>query len=623
MTISLRQALIWGWLTVSGAALSGCTQVDDHYRVLPLTDPACQQGDIDLGARNAEGRKRFRSQVRCAYQGHKLPQPDPQDVPAGWATLAQAAGHTLSEPDRYDLAFVEIRDNGREHAPDQLRTLHTALRDKDKAGQQNVVVTFVHGWRHDAGIRDGDIQKFRMVLGYTRAALNSRCIDSGAYCNASLTGVYLSWRGRSFAEPALGADGGMNPFGLGAFPTIWDRKDKSDALAKGPESTMSQVLATIQQPLSLSPGNPKADKMLVIGHSLGGNILASVMEGRAIKAIDRHSLPTPGADNARAMPPLLGDLVVLLNPASEAANWTSIQRRMRQRADLSDDQNQVAVGTDYPNNSFRQNLLRWQTMFPQNQRPIYISMTSTAKWHFIETRARTPRSDFATGTLFPLSRWAARYDGRENRKAVGHLTPRYSHSPSTVAIPTPEDAANLLYPREILTGPPVGASHEFSVNQGSGKKATYADSMIPDATWCSDASGWLYEARALKAAQNAQKRGRSTDGYWDYGLDETFKAVPNVARDHNPASIQWRHSLWLPGQKNRISVASSRSPFWNVRALDTALKEHHGWVSYPMWCAINQLVLDDVTARRTKSKTVMETIEAQKTFSEEIEDREN
>ena len=91
-----------------------------------------------------------------------------------------------------------------------------------------------------------------------------------------------------------------------------------------------------------------------------------------------------------------------------------------------------------------------------------------------------------------------------------------------------------------------------------------------------------------------------------------------MAAGRNPASVQWRHSLWLPYQKNRISVASSRSPFWNVRALDTAIKDHHGWVSYPMWCAINQLVLDDVTARRPGA-AVRETLEAQQAFEAEVD----
>jgi hypothetical protein len=36
-------------------------------------------------------------------------------------------------------------------------------------------------------------------------------------------------------------------------------------------------------------------------------------------------------------------------------------------------------------------------------------------------------------------------------------------------------------------------------------------------------------------------------------------------------------------------------PFWNLRAFDTALAEHDGYMLSSFICAMNQLVLDDVT----------------------------
>ena len=45
-----------------------------------------------------------------------------------------------------------------------------------------------------------------------------------------------------------------------------------------------------------------------------------------------------------------------------------------------------------------------------------------------------------------------------------------------------------------------------------------------------------------------------------------------------------------------MPIVQADDPFWNVRAFDTALKKHDGYVSYPLICAINQLVMDDVAS---------------------------
>src|SRR6185369_6181808 len=65
-------------------------------------------------------------------------------------------------------------------------------------------------------------------------------------------------------------------------------------------------------------------RMIVFGHSLGGNMLATALRETMLDRIARH---VPGT----AMTPPFADLIVLLNPASEASNWTVLQRAMRER----------------------------------------------------------------------------------------------------------------------------------------------------------------------------------------------------------------------------------------------------------------------------------------------------
>jgi len=57
-------------------------------------------------------------------------------------------------------------------------------------------------------------------------------------------------------------------------------------------------------------------------------------------------------------------------------------------------------------------------------------------------------------------------------------------------------------------------------------------------------------------------------------------------------NAQFRHNILRTNLGRAITVAND--PFWNVRALDSAVAEHNNYVSYPLWCALNQIVLDDI-----------------------------
>ncbi len=583
-------------------ALAACTPRNEARRAFAPDAPECAGIVRALGPMNNERAGEQAAAAGCYLQRHILPDPDtrpaarpalfaapaPVDAPPqGWTAYAATSGAPLADPAGYTLAFVEIGDNGKLLVPGQLPTLKSHLARQKARGWQNVVVAFVHGWRHDASIGDRDVQKLRTLLGYTRAALNTRCVQEGTYCNAALTGVFLGWRGRSFAEPLLTADGGFSPFVIGAFPTIWDRKDQSAAHA----GLALSVLRGVESELHLNPGNNRADKMLIFGHSLGGNMLANAVEPPMLDAIQRHPLPPQGRDG-RKMAPVLGDLVVLINPASEATHWTSLQRELRRKSGMEDPQNWLTATVD-DNGTPRidperwRKLAPWRRMFPIDQRPVYISLTATDNW-LTANPTRRVAYDSATGFLFPLAQGVAGKKGEE-RRTIGHLRPDYA--PGS---------------RKVLSGPPVGASHEFSVNQGTGERASYKSAGKVETSWCDPAAGWLRDVRDDQLAQ-----GWTFGDGWDYGLtpseaEARLTAAQNIARGINGASVQWRHALNLRGRANLWSVVPGRAPIWNVRALDTAVREHGKYVNYPMWCAINQLVLDDVVAPRPADQGLLD-----------------
>jgi hypothetical protein len=43
------------------------------------------------------------------------------------------------------------------------------------------------------------------------------------------------------------------------------------------------------------------------------------------------------------------------------------------------------------------------------------------------------------------------------------------------------------------------------------------------------------------------------------------------------------------------SITGANDPFWNVRAFQSAMTNHDGYVSYPLICSIFQFVMDKIT----------------------------
>jgi hypothetical protein len=440
------------------------------------------------------------------------------------------------------------------------------------------------------------MRKLRRMLAYSRAALNTRCVKLGDYCNAALTGVFIGWNGQKVREgPSdVTPDEGMST-GLGSVGpalTFWDRWDVSCRLGSGRrdcagrppagfESPLRRVLKGIEAQLSLKPGDPGHDKFLIFGHSMGGNMLAAMLRDEAVARVGRQA---PGAE----MPPLLGDLVVLLNPAARSEEWTAIQRAERARAGLETSPVLTCVATeDNPDPGCsaaeRAALLRWQRLYPLRQRPIYVSLTSAADWGTLRQKDRPVQHDTATGDIFPFAREVAGEEGAEQVVAIGHRTPNYAS-------------------RHSVHGEPVGTSHEIAVLEGAetdgGRRyaSRYGNAVRAEAGWCEPADGWLMRAR--------QPAGTAPGQFvtnWDYGLVRVGPGEPpvssrNVGGAQNRAAVQWRQGMYLKTHTGALSVSPGTSPFWNARALDSAIRGHAAWANYATWCALNQLVLDDVTA---------------------------
>ena len=601
----------------------------------------------------------WRERFSCALQHHAVPATTP-------------AGHPLD----YYLGFLEFNENGdpyalvSENAGSSTVTIDaamlqhameseaTARRRSNAAASMsdvkpiisqldvlkrhlatgsNFVIAFVHGWRHDAQIGDTNVADLRLYAANAARFIAQRCPQEPSFCGMKVTAIYVGWRGARVDERGLrNALGDTIGGTLGAFAagaTLFDRKPVSEAVAPGAISALRSI-ETVLAPRNAS--DIRGNRMIVIGHSLGGNMLASGLKDDLLKAVRRHKA-------GETMPPVLGNLVVLVNPAAEATKWTTIQREVWSRT-------AVHTGPTTPTAE----VIADNGFFPDKQKPVVVSITAAlafpagglrpgdCAWigldvddRFKAARQRIRKRlaatdamfesgvdyDWATHDLFPafkfdfrpaaayLDRLAARREGRQpagqdcqpprpaGLLAAATALPLYGLSTILATFPfqqsVPEDShtiGNLDPPRPaagvladaLPSAAPFGTTHELEGYGSAGSEphhpyATLADAAID----CPLANRWLSRARAAQEAQYGL--------FWD--SDILAPPEPGAIGQGKPAA-RFRHGLELTGI---APITRANDPFWNMRAFDNELSRHDGYRLTSFICAIGQLVLDDTT----------------------------
>jgi hypothetical protein len=90
--------------------------------------------------------------------------------------------------------------------------------------------------------------------------------------------------------------------------------------------------------------------------------------------------------------------------------------------------------------------------------------------------------------------------------------------------------------------------------------------------------------------------------FWD--SDDLAPAPGPSLTGHGAPTARFLHGLQLSGI---APITRANDPFWNLRAFDNALSRHDGYRLTSFICAMDQLVLDDITSdpmplRQTKSE---------------------
>lgn len=596
----------------------------------------------------------WRARFQCALQHHVIP---------------SLSGH--GTPLDYYLGFLEFKESGEPYAlvsadagstdvqidaamlrqamMGQMRTGKTMAQIAPVITQldvlkhhlatgKNFVIVFIHGWRHGAEIGDNNVADTRLYAAHVARFVAARCPSDPTFCDMKVTAIYVGWRGGRVDEAGLADLFGSTLGGaigtISAAPTLFDRKPVAEAIAPGAIS----ALRAIEGVLAPKPGEsgPNHNRMIVVGHSLGGDMLASGLEADLVKAVQRHK---PG----EILPPVLGDLVVLVNPAAEAAKWTAVQREVWRRTAF-------VTGPNTPTSE----VLAGNDLFPIRQKPVLVSITAAlafpagglrpgdCAWigldvadRFARARARirerlaaTDRMfdagadyDWATHDLFPtfefdfrpaaayLDRVAAHIEGRQPAgltcsaarpaglvatletlplRALAVLigtfpfqrtAPEETRSIGNLDPPRPADG---VLADAVPSAAPFGTTHELMGHAAAGLEPHHPYATLADAPLdCPVSNRWLYRARLAQAAQHGL--------FWD--SDKLAAPEPGLA-DQNPPRARFLHGLELTGI---APITRADDPFWNIRAFDNELARHDGYRLSSFICAISQLVLDDTT----------------------------
>ncbi|MEX3973829.1 hypothetical protein [Paraburkholderia caribensis] len=244
----------------------------------------------------------------------------------------------------------------------QIDHLMARLSELLERGDDLSIVVFVHGWKHNASLGDGNVQVFRKLL--QAVSVDEKYKSTHGRTARKVVGVYVGWRGKSWpvSDPLLNL-------------SFWTRKDAARRVSVGSARELFARLRSLQRHYNLSAARAAADgdaaiapsetgvrpriRTLMIGHSFGGLILYASTFSSLIEVLSaQRDLPANqiGHDAAER----IADMIVLINPAFEASRFEPLYQ----------------VASQYSSRSI--------------QPPLFVSVTSV--------------SDLATKYAFPAGR---------------------------------------------------------------------------------------------------------------------------------------------------------------------------------------------------------------------------
>lgn len=202
--------------------------------------------------------------------------------------------------DLYQLGFAEIDDHVNEFEPKQLQHSLEALEPPDDAGI--IMITFVHGWNHNANACDGNVRNLRLTLAEL-ADREAAVAKREGRPPRHVRGMFIGWRGLSFQR--------RNPL------TFWARKHGAHRVG---ERAAISVFTRIQRFAERSSARAPDSRFVTVGHSFGGAVVHTALEAVLVPQLS-HAAEAARLGEAVPQVSGLGQITVLVNPAFEAARY--------------------------------------------------------------------------------------------------------------------------------------------------------------------------------------------------------------------------------------------------------------------------------------------------------------
>jgi len=285
----LDSQLVTGWHNTRNIAM--------NYRLSRFLFPLTLTLALFLAA--CSSNKIYRSDYQpCTYN-------QPGDCANSAVQISASGGN------EYHLGFVEYDDQGQLRDRGQMNAvLDQYYKIASSEENEVLLITFVHGWHHNAQPKDDNILKFRNMLG-NLSATEGIASQQQARKKRKILGLYVGWRGEAIDLPVINNI------------SFWDRKNTAHQVG---QQGVSEVLLKLEEIVNVKIGQekenppPQNSRMVVIGHSFGGAVVfTSLQKILSDRFIDSRRGKTV-KDDAKGF----GDLVVLMNPAFEALRFASL-----------------------------------------------------------------------------------------------------------------------------------------------------------------------------------------------------------------------------------------------------------------------------------------------------------
>ena len=295
----------------------------------------------------------------------------------------------------YKLAFIEFKDDGDPHDPQQTAKAEELIRaerrgSNDQWASSSVVLIYIHGWKNNANrslTKKKDVEKFQETLEQLAPLLSP--LPNGR--RTPLVGVYIGWHGRSLELPSALSWVSFWPRGLAA------KHVGGNDLTK----TLNKL---IQAGKAGSHDSAIDPKVVIVGHSFGSRVLEQAEKRHSLQKGECKQLHEFGKP---IKPPV--DLVLFVN----AATGSKITREIIEECEPKE-------GSD-PNHVFPRHP-EYEKELCEIEGPEAPSPICRPYPMFV---AISSRSDYATKLLLPFAafRLSAAHTGTLNTHRIIKLKP--------------------------------------------------------------------------------------------------------------------------------------------------------------------------------------------------------